>query len=57
MTIVWMLLLRFGVGFFAMSSVFPWGVGLVTVGFSLVLERRLSVVSLRSNIESSEVPR
>ena len=57
LTIGWMLLLRFGVGLFAMSSVFPWGMSLVTVGFSLVLERRLSAVSLRSTMERSEVPR
>jgi hypothetical protein len=48
LTVVWLLLLRFGVQLFAASLFFPWGLLVVTVVWSIMLERDLAVAALGS---------
>ena len=45
LTILWMLLLRFGVNWFEISRLLPWTLILVTVVWSIMLERRLSIAA------------
>jgi hypothetical protein len=47
-TILWMLLLRFGVQFFEVSRVIPWTLLVATIAWSIVLERNLAAAALSS---------
>ena len=47
-TILWMLLLRFGVQFFEVSRVIPWTLLVATIVWSVVLERKLAAAALSS---------
>jgi hypothetical protein len=48
LTVLWLFLLRFGVQLFAASLFFPWGLLLVTVVWSMMLERDLAAAALGS---------
>ena len=51
-TILWMLLLRFGVQFFEVSRVIPWTVLVATIVWSVQLERKLGAVALSSRAQT-----
>jgi PAP2 superfamily len=46
LTVVWLFLLRFGVQWFAVSLVVPWGLLLLTVAWSTMLERNLAAAAM-----------
>jgi hypothetical protein len=53
-TILWMLLLRFGVQFFEVSRVIPWTLLVATIAWSIVLERNLAAAALSSKARTVE---